>query len=103
MRHVDISGEGFSRHRCCVSLASMRRKVSRLAVKRREKLLSDVREREPPEGRRHSAALDFHSVADVFPLLGLPGQHGAAAAAGQTGARGCQVGSHTPNVTLSFI
>lgn len=39
----------------------------------------------------------------MFPLLGLPGQHGAHPAAGQTGARGCQVGSHTPKFILSFF
>lgn len=77
--------------------------VQRVSVKLRGKtLLPDVREREPPESRRHPAALRLHSAADVFPLLGLPGQHGADTAAGQTGAAGCQVGSHAPSFILAL-
>lgn len=66
-------------------------------------LVTDVREREPLEGRRHFAALNFHSVADMFPLLGRARQHGTNPAAGQTGARGCQVGSHAPFFHFSNV
>lgn len=65
-------------------------------------MLSDIREREHAESRCHYAAIHPHSAADVFPLLGFPGQHGANTAAGQTGATGCQVGSPPP-VLCFFI
>lgn len=65
--------------------------------------VTDVREREPIEGRRHFAALNFHSVADMFPLLGPARQHGTNPAAGQAGARGCQVGSRAPFFHFSNV
>lgn len=73
------------------------------SLKEKNALVSDLREWEPAESRRHSAAINFHFVAGMFPLLGHPHKHRAPSVACQAGTRGRQVSSHPPFFIISFF